>query len=241
MTRRPFPAQLLATLCLVGLCAFIGWSLVSQISLKGIDFWALAGMATLGLLSIGLAIALDKDRPRSTAGWLRPGGVARVVMAILFALGLVISVYQVVSPTPAVESEPGLLESQLGDIRSEQKHQTKILTDIQSAIAPDTAPARELVSGVWGDEACAVTFRFTLTGDVLTVEGLKQPAGTAPYKATASVIKADGLVLTTQDETPGDNKGRVSTLTLSPKDSAAKMIWKNGSDEIGETLIHCPG
>lgn len=232
--------SILAVVCLIGLAVFIGWNISNNVSFKGIDGWAAVALALLGLLAVVAGIAADKDLSKSPIQWLKPGNLLRILMALMTALGLVISVYQMVSPEPATESKPGLLETLISKISTEQDRQGKVIDKIKDAVAPDEAPARKQINGVWGEEGCNVTYRFTLTGDVLSVESLKRPDGTKPYKSVASVVSAKGNELRTVDETSGNDKGRASVLTVSTAKELPKLIWKNESESVGETYVRCP-
>ncbi len=174
---------------------------------RGAEYWA----RLLLTVVFGLAIiAAWVNRPSKLArtkvvGSRAPGKwLAFLVLALFSSVSLAVDVLSLFAPTPVVESSPGAIEGKVDAIAQAMPR------------ALEPSPIRDKIVGVWGEQDCAVSFKFVVHGDALMITAQKAPPGVARYQSVATITSAKGDVL----EARGDDF-----------QAARFAYWTNGIDE----------
>ena len=115
-------------------------------------------------------------------------------VTFLEIFGVMATAVGLMAPRPAVESRPGAIErlaTVILDAVQGVKRDTEDIKDDQRKIveavgAGEPSLIRQHINGVWGEEGCPVTYRFTLQDKMLAVQSLKN-AGMKPYSPEYTV------------------------------------------------------
>lgn len=174
-------------------------------------------VAFSALIIVVAVWAAWKTRPDDLAtgslsdGHLRTRRFAFLILAVLGAAALVAGLL------PVFDSVFGPSEKVVG----QDKAAPSILAKIE---------------GDWGEQDCAVSFRFTLKDRALTIDSLRTPAGQARYRSVSTVVAASDDRLETRGE---DFRGAVFSYWTNG--IAEQLIWDDGRDTPPSKLRRCSG
>lgn len=176
---------------------------------------------------IGAELWLTNDRRyKAYLGVLRsPQGLAR------FALVMLGSPLAVSQALPLFEPGP-LTKADVEAVLKENFPETKRTGSDARIVAR--------LSGLWGEPGCKVAYLFTLVSpNALVIDWVRRPIGQAPWKATATLVRAEGDVAETRGETPTDQKGIAATFTYQTNGVNEHLIWDYHSDDPPLKLDRC--
>ena len=184
-------------------------------------------LATLG--SVVAAVVNAGGLPRPGAGvkaFLEPPVLSRLLMAILSGLAVAGSFAPMFDPR-AVTTE---------DLKQTEDR----IIAAQKPALPPPLPILSGINGVWGEPGCAVTYRFELRDDWLTVVGVKLPPGAKSEPKSFTVVpdqKRQTLVGTVQE--PLAERGRADLFSYFTDGKHERLTWKPQKDPVGLELDRC--
>lgn len=220
-------AVAVATVCALGLSVLVGFAALET----GKGIWAATLFLTLGILAAGSALFVDDAAPwqgRHWSAWLQPRPLALVFVAIFIGFGVMTDAMTLLEPRPAVESESGAIEKGVKEIRKAVLPDPHNLPRIRTAIA-----------GVWGESNCEVTYRFVAQERALTVEALRRPSGSGPFRLIATITAEHGDVMSVTGEKPPAARGKAATFTYFNNGVIERLTWDDQVRSVPLELDRC--
>jgi hypothetical protein len=205
------------TLCALALLFLIGSTALD----KGTAAWAKAFLFFVGAIAVAATLAASDGVPwksRAISSWLAPKPIALAFVAVFAAFGTMTDALSLFEPRPAVESRPGEIERNVKALRE----------DVKGLAPKPEAKARiwAALPGVWGEPGCdAVTYRFAVKEQALTVDGLKRPPGAPAYRLVATILTAKGDQMEVRGEQPAEARGAAASFSYTTNGATERLIW----------------
>lgn len=208
----------------VAICTFGLLYLVSTTALdKGTALWAKAFLFFIGVSGIAAVLISSDGIPwssRSVSDWIAPKTISLIFVAIYAAFGTMTDALGLFEPRPAVESRPGIIESNVRAIRDDVRK-----------LAPGTGSQARIwkaLPGLWGEPGCAaVTYRFAINDQAVIVTSDKRPAETEPYRMVATILSAKADNMQIRGETPESARGKAASFAYSTNGAVERLIWQD--------------
>lgn len=230
--RTGWVALLVAAGCALALAFLVTSSAIEM----GKGPWVALFLFVLGALAAFTALFATESAPwdaRHWTAWLKPRPIAFIFLAIFAGFGTMTNALALFEPRPAVESAPGAIETTVNAIETTAK-------EIREAVRPKAQEppriARKL-PGVWGEPGCAVTYRFGVTGEALTIETVLRPPNTSPWRGVATIVSKDGDVMQVRMEQP--DRGAAVTFTYLTNGVTERLRWHDQSRPVPLDLDRC--
>ena len=209
-----------AAICALSLGALVGTAALDKETAAS----AKAFLFLVGAAAVVAALVLSEGaawNARHWTAWLQPRPLAALFLAIFVAFGVMTDALSLFEPRPAVESEPGAIESGVNQIGRDVRR-------FVAAAGPQPSPTPRILQrlpGSWGEPGCAVTYRFTVRDRALMIESDRRPAGTRPFRSEATVTSSSGDVLHSVGEKPAEDRGRAATFRYSTNGATERLEW----------------
>jgi hypothetical protein len=190
-------------------------------------------VVTIGVVGAVTTFLVAEGVPhnaRHWTAWLQRRPMSSLFVALYAGFGAMTATLALLEPRAASESQPGALE----------KIGREILSEVESR--PKPAPrVLQHIAGLWGEEECAVTFRFSVRGDALIVDAERRPAASRPYHLVATITSARGDVLEVRGEEPVEARGAAATFTYSSNGAVDTLNWDDQVSPHSSELRRCGG
>ena len=213
----------------------------------------------IGLIVIALAALVILKRINPDLGGLLSGKVSVLadrktseISANLFltVLGIMASAVGLMAPTPTTESKPGFIEatvkSILANVRAIREGVTRVEAGQQrnekklDALAPPTdAVLQKKISGMWGEDNCSVTYKYSFEDGGLIAKSVKNAPGMEGNDESwkGGDLRFSGGILTTT--TIQDFYGQVTGGTVSfTYKSEAGVETLARADKLNRVVTH---
>jgi hypothetical protein len=179
------------------------------------------GKAALALVSATIIVAVmlgEKRVAKPGKGlkrYCRAGSLAVFFLGVVFVFGTIQSVYTLMEPRNAVESESGIIEDTVRDIA-----EAAGITNGEHRIMT------ELITGIWGERGCeTIQYRFEIEDRVLRLYQI----GTGVI-STGDLSLPEGDTVRSETVTPAATRGQVTVLTYLPGAIDTLRFDTRGSD-----------
>ncbi|NML06079.1 hypothetical protein [Sphingomonas sp. G-3-2-10] len=230
---RPWMWAALAMLSAVALG--LGFVLFGALD-KEVALWARIFLVAIVIVALGAAWVTrpesdgEADRP---AHWLRqPRFIGFVLLALLSTFSVAVDILSQLSPRTVVEDKPKLIQETAQQTLETAQRSERKLDALARPGETDTGKSREKYVGLWGRDDCTVVFRLDIAGDALTLTGVKQPAGTEPYRLDATIVGDTPNSIATKGET-GKARGAAGSFEFVSNGRIERLRWfddKSGPD-----------
>ncbi|MET1112695.1 MAG: hypothetical protein ABWX67_14335 [Allosphingosinicella sp.] len=217
----------IALTALAALAAGLGFVLFGAIG-KGVEPWA--RWALVAVIAVALAAAWLSRPDRSTErggqwGLRDPQFVGFAALALLTTFSVSVDLIAQFQPRNAVEDEPRQIQM------TTQRTEGKVDKILGIVAEPPAAVTRKKYEGIWGRDNCTIRFKLKIDGDSLTLVGLKQPSGTAPYRLDATIVGETDVSISTKGEN-GKARGAAGRFQYEESGRFRRLHWWD--DKAGE-------
>ena len=225
MKRISIWAGILVLLALALIVGVLTWLFVGSLFERGVALWGLVFVILVAAVA-GAADWFTRES-HGIKGWARlrePRSLARMVMAVLFGLGMALFAQSFLDP-----KETDVIKAGVGEANRK-------LDTVIARTGPKPWRAFEAIAGDWGEEGggCRVVYRFTRQDHGLSVDLVKGAEGLGAYRMTASIIpggEGDVLRATLRSSTETDEpSGQALLFTYSDDGGGYRRLdWLNES------------
>lgn len=223
------------------------WLIIGNVVTSDVGIGARITLILTMLAALIAALATTKVIPirsRNFEDWRKPHVVGQVALIIYTTLGIVVGLTPLVSPPPAteataVEARDAAMaaETEAKEARIASEGIKEALSDA-GVISGTPTIIEENISGVWGEDDCSVTYRFSLKGQKLGVESLKSPIGLAPIETSGTVESVTGTVLKSTTYLPLKDRGKSVEFQYFAG-AIEQLVWRDKTRPTSLTLDRC--
>ena len=132
-------------------------------------------------------------------------------------------------PRPAVESAPRAIET--GVDRIQQR-----LRSLEGR-REDVARVVQRMPGIWGEQGCAVTYRFAIQESAVLISSVRRPQGASYWSAILTIVAPPrGDVMETREESAA---AAAVTFTYFTNGVIERMRWHDRRRSVTLDLDRC--
>jgi hypothetical protein len=194
---------------------------------KGVGWTDRIGLLVIALASLAILKRINPDLRGIVSGKVSPFADRKTTEIsanlLLTVLGIMASAVSLMEPRSASKEEPGYIEATITSIlaivtRVDERTQRIEMT--MKAQAPPTDPVlQKNMSGIWGEDHCNVTYRYTFADGGLIVASVEN-AGMEPSLWKGGNLLFNRGVLTTTTIENDDDLHEGGTVSFSYKSEA---------------------
>jgi hypothetical protein len=207
------------------------------------------GVGVLGKLMVGLVgtsagvatLLINPSFKWPPSHWrdvFTPASVASVMLALFAGISAMQAVQNMLTPKPAVESAPQIIENTTRETKAGVDDVKKTLAERLPA-APLRAAALDLVPGLWCEPDGEVVWQMELTPKAFRAKTLKPASGEAPANLVSSVTRMDGREFWIVGERPETAKGMAANFRVDDSAEVHVLYWDDKSRDQPTKLVRC--
>lgn len=207
---------------------FLTYLVIADAVKKDAGVFVAIFLALLLLAWVGSELFLTKDRRYKTylSSLITPWGVSKFGLVVIGGPLAISQALPLFDPGPLTKTDV----------------ETAVVKGLEKQAKGQISTARILskIEGLWGEPGCKVAYRFSLAGQTgLAIDWERRPAQEKPWRATATIILANGDVIESRGETPIEEKGQAATFTYQTNGLNEKLVWDYQSGETPLELDKC--
>lgn len=236
---------------MIGWTRRIGWVLLATLAIlfvvviylvadaaldKNVSHRARLFLVVLGVAAIIATLFAGRQvlRTRRAVSLVRPAPIAALTLYLVAFISTMTDALSLLEPRPAVESAPRAIENKVD--------QTRDNTDAILKRLPAPLPTSRIVEelpGVWGEQNCAVTFRFAIRDQALIVDAERRPAGAPPYRLVARITGSQDDVMEVRGVAPEEAEGVAATFSYEATGDIERLMWDDQVSPHPSELKRC--
>lgn len=200
-----------------GACALILAALVVLRAIgAGSGPWAVLSLLAVGIVTFVTTLLVTEGAPWQSeqwTDWLEVQPISFIFLAIFAAIGAMLVVLDLIG--------------------SDEFNTKQVVIERPPKSGPPPR-IRLKLPGIWGEQGCAVTYRFQIRERAVIVDSVLRPAGRQPHHLVATIISAEGDVMNVAGEQPEIARGKAATFTYVWNGATEQLIW---DDQVGQVRL----
>ena len=189
-------------------------------------------LVALALAAVGVAVFTER-RVLNVRCWrslTQPRPVAALYSIFLVFLTTIVGILPLIEPrsvnTSDLDAGIERIKQHIDGPRATQAH-------------PPVPRITQKLPGLWGEQDCAVTFRFAVRDEALIVDAERRPPGTSPFRLVARITGSRGDVMEVRGLEPREAEGIAATFTYESAGDVERLLWDDQISPHPSELERC--